>query len=150
MKNFVGKMLNLIGTIVLILINCFVYVFEILTIIMGKTIMGDFSGLKTNFKETYYLLPIILWSIYFVLLIAFIIVNLRCLIKNLSPKFAFFATILFLLYYTTIYFITIEQRYIQGIENPGLNLVFLYWCGGISFGSIILILIGNGLKIRKV
>ncbi len=150
MKNFVGKMLNLIGTIGLILINCFVYVFEILTIIMGKTIMGDFSDLKVNFKETYYLLPIILWSIYLVLLIVFVIVNLRCLIKNVSPKFVFFATILFLLYYTTIYFLTIEQRYIQGIENPGLNLVFMYWCGGISFGSIILILIGNGLKIRKV
>lgn len=150
MKNFVGKMLNLIGTIGLILINCFVYVFEVLTFVIGKTIMGDFSDLKLNFGESYYLLPIILWSIYLVFLIAFIIVNLRCLIKNQSPKFVFFATILFLIYYTITYVLTIEQRYIQGIDNPGLDLVFTYWCGGINFASILLILIGNGLKIRKV
>lgn len=150
MKNFVGKMLNLIGTFGLILINSFVYVFEVLTFIMGKTIMGDFSDIKLNFRESYYLLPIILWGIYLVFLIAFIIVNLRCLIKNQSPKFVFFATILFLLYYTITYILTIEQRYIQGIDNPGLDLVFTYWCGGINFTSIILILVGNGLKIRKV
>ena len=149
MKNFVGKMLNLTGTIILILINCFVYVFEILTFVMGKTIMGDFSDLKMNFRETYYLLPIILWSIYLVFLIAFIIVNLRCLIKNQSSRFAFFASLLFLIYYVIIFLLTIEQRYIQGIENPGLDLVFAYWCGGINLVSIILILVGNGLKIRK-
>lgn len=150
MKNFVGKMINLIGTITLILINCFVVVFEILTFLMGETILGDFSDLKLNFTNSYYLLPLILWSIYLVLFIAFTIINLRCLIKNQSAKLALLANILFLICYSAIFLLTIEQRYIQGLDNPGLNLVFAYWCGGINFVSIILILIGNILKIRKV
>lgn len=149
MKNFVGKMMNLIGTITLILINCFVIVFEILTFLMGETILGDFSDLKLNFTNSYYLLPLILWSIYLVLFIAFTIINLRCLIKNQSAKLALLANILFLICYSAIFLLTIEQRYIQGLDNLGLNLVFAYWCGGINFASIILILIGNILKIRK-
>ncbi len=150
MKNFVGKMLNLIGMVGLILINCFICVFYILTFVMGKTILGDFSDLKVNPSQSYYLLPMIFFGIYFVFLVSFVIGDLKSLVKNQAGKIAFLLSILFCICSIGMMIIIVQQRYIQGIDNPGINLNFVYWCGGIDLFFTILIMIGNALKIRKV
>lgn len=150
MKNFVGKMLNLIGIVGLILVNSFICVFYILTFVVGKTILGDFSDLKINASQSYYLLPMIFFGIYVVLLIGFIIVDLKSLVKNLAGKISFLLSILFFICSIGMMLVIVQQRYIQGIENPGINLEFVYWCGGIDLFFTILIIIGNALKIRKV
>ncbi len=150
MKNFVGKMLNLIGMVGLILINCFICVFYILTFVMGKTILGDFSDLKVNPSQSYYLLPMIFFGIYFVFLVSFVIGDLKSLVKNQAGKIAFLLSILFCICSIGMMIIIVQQRYIQGIDNPGINLNFVYWCGGIDLFFTVLIMIGNALKIRKV
>jgi glucan phosphoethanolaminetransferase (alkaline phosphatase superfamily) len=150
MKNFIGKMLNLGGIVGLILINSFICIFYILTFAMGETILGDFSDLIINPSQSYYLLPMIFFGIYFILFVGFVIVDLKSLVNNQGGKISFLLSILFCMCSLGMILIIVKQRYIQGIENPGINLSFVYWCGGIDLFFTFLVMIGNALKIRKV
>ena len=149
MKNFVGKMLNIVGIVGLVLINCFVCIFFFLTLATGKTILGDFSDLKLNATKSYYLLPIISFCVYIVFLIIFIIIDFRCLVSNQIIKLTFIFSIIFMLYSIMICFVIVQQRYVQGFENPGVDLMFIYWCGGIAIFFSALIMVGNALKLRR-
>ena len=149
MKNFVGKMLNLVGIVGLVLINCFICIFFVLTLATGKTILGDFSDLKLDASKSYYLMPIIIFFIYLGLLIIFIIINLRCLVSNQAMNLTFILSIIFMLCSIAVCLIIVHQRYVQGLENPGVDLMFVYWCGGITVFFSALIMVGNALKIRR-
>lgn len=150
MKQFIGKILNLLGIIGHSLITIFSVVCFVIGCLIKTSIMGDFNEFLANPFATNYFIELIVFICGFLLTVLVIFYLLNCLIHNLVGKFTFVLSLLLLIYQVLMYGIFIYMKiYFEGLSTNGLNLTYIYWVGGFSLGFSALIFIGNLLNIRK-
>lgn len=149
MKTFVGKILNIVGFIGIAIVSIFVLVSLILNFVEGVLFVGNLKDFLLNPTAIYYLIPLVLFSIGFIYKILLVIYNTFCLIKNKRGSNMFFFTLILLIFIILEIVIDVYLRYnVQGIEQPGIEISFLYWCGGINIFFSLISLFGNVLNFK--
>lgn len=151
MKQFIGKILNLVGIIGLIGTNMFAVVFFIVGCVMGSTVIGDLSQYVANPWSLYHSLEFVVFFLGFILSIIVIIYLLGCLMHNTAGKFSFFLSLLLLIYelFSLLFFLFVRIKLQGDSMTLGLNLYFISWVGGLLVFSSLSIFIGNLLNIRQ-
>lgn len=142
MRSFVGKMLNLIGTVGQILLHCFFIVLVVLTFIIKKTILGDFSSSEIDHFSLDIILALIVWLSYVALSGVFYVFNLKALISNNLMKLMFILSLINLVILIVLLVFSI-------IIKLEINMLLLYILGAIAIFFSLLILIGNLLNLGK-
>ena len=151
MKQFIGKILNLVGIIGLIGTNMFAVVFFIVGCVMGSTVIGDLSQYVANPWSLYHSLEFVVFLLGFILSIIVIIYLLGCLMHNTAGKFSFFLSLLLFIYelFGLLFFLFVRIKLQDDSMTFGLNLYFISWVGGLLVFSSLSIFIGNLLNIRQ-
>ena len=149
MKNFIGKMLNMIGVIGNILVNCFFVAVLIITLTTKKTIMGDFLTSTISLVDSNIFIILIIWLVTFLISIIFYIFDLRCLIQYKSIKLVSFCSLAYFLLLCVFSAFLFLIKVHDSESLAGLNMSFILIYGVISLFSSLLILMGNILNLGK-
>lgn len=147
MKNFIGKISNLIGLIGLTIVYGFSIIIFFLGFAFKVNIAGNYYDFLENPGEIYYVVPLVMFIIGAIISLGVIVFDLIYLIRNRSGKFPFFLSLILLSYLIIVVSVTFYLRvYVQGMEMEGMNLVTFIICGSLSVFFSLLITSGNLLN----
>jgi len=151
MKNLLGKIINLGALVGLVITTLLMVIFFFLGFAMKVSFIGDFSNIVTDAKELYFIIPLVLFWISIVLLIALVVFDIYNLALNRNGKMptVFSLFTLAVVVVSTIFSIYLRIG-VQGLEHPGINYIYVIVIGSVTVFFIMLILVGNLLNVKQL
>ncbi len=151
MKNLLGKIINLGALVGLVITTLLMVIFFFLGFAMKVSFIGDFSNIVTDAKELYFIIPLFLFWISIVLLVALVVFDIYNLALNRNGKMptVFSLFTLAVVVVSTIFSIYLRIG-VQGLEHPGINYIYVIVIGSVTVFFIVLILVGNLLNVKQL
>ena len=151
MKNFFGKVLNLLGIIGIAAITVFSIVLFSMGFIVEHLDICDFTDMKENTSALYNVVPLIFFILSTLLIIALFIITIYHLINNRNGKIPFIVSLVTLIVLIIGLSLSIVLRMnLCSEENLMLNIKCLSIVEGLKIFFVGMLFMGSVLTFKSV